>query len=103
MKPLLCALLAFAALLPATAAQANPELAKRKGCLACHGMDRKVVGPALKDIAATYRDQKDIAPVLAERIRQGSSGRWGGKAFMPPNAVTPEEARELAAWVLTIR
>jgi cytochrome c len=84
-------------------AHANPELARQKLCLGCHAVDRKQVGPALRDVAARYAGQKDAVPRLAERIVGGSSGAWG-PVPMPPNPkVTADEARQLASWVLTLK
>ena len=94
------ALAALAALFAAPAFAADPaELAKSKNCMACHSIDNKIVGPAYKDVAAKYAGQKDAAAKLAEKIQKGGSGVWGPVA-MPPNAVTPDEAKTLATWVL---
>jgi cytochrome c len=79
-------------------AQASADLARGKNCLACHAVDRKLVGPSFKDIAGRYTD-KDI-PHMTTVIQRGSSGRWG-PIPMPGNAsITPEEADSLARWVL---
>ncbi|MFO1339343.1 MAG: c-type cytochrome [Burkholderiaceae bacterium] len=95
----LITLLAVAAVSPAFASQ---ELAAKKNCLACHALDKKVVGPAYKDVAAKYAGQKDAVAKLAEKIQKGSVGVWG-QVPMPANAVTPDEAKQLATWVLTIK
>lgn len=80
------------------AAQASTDLARSKNCLACHAVDRKLVGPSFKDVAGRYTE-KDI-PHLAGVIQRGGSGRWG-PIPMPANAsITPEEANALARWVL---
>ena len=94
----------FAALTAVVAAPAfaNADLAQKKNCLACHATDKKVVGPAYKEIAAKYAGQKDAAAKLADKIQKGGTGVWG-QVPMPPNPVTPEEAKTLAAWVLTIK
>lgn len=86
----------------APAAFANPELAKAKMCMNCHGVDNKIVGPAYKDVAAKYAKDKDAYKKLAEKIQKGGSGVWGQMA-MPPNAVTPAEAETLAKWVLSLK
>jgi cytochrome c len=86
-----------------TPALASPELAKAKNCMGCHTMDKKVVGPAFKDVAAKYRNSKDAAAQLALKIRQGGSGVWGPMA-MPANAqVNEADAQKLAAWVLSLK
>lgn len=92
----LALVLALGAVLPAAADQ---KLANQKNCLACHGVKEKIVGPAFKDVAAKYAGQADASKMLAEKIVKGSVGVWGQMA-MPPNDVTPAEARTLADWVL---
>jgi cytochrome c len=100
---LLCALLSVACLGAAPAARANPELSKQKLCSGCHAVDKKQIGPAFRDIAARYAGQRDAVPKLAERIVGGSSGVWGAVPMPPNPKVTPDEARQLAAWVLSQR
>jgi cytochrome c len=79
------------------------ELAKGNGCLSCHAMDEKIVGPAYSKVAAKYSDDKDAAASLAQSIRNGSSGKWG-RAAMPPHAsMSNEDINLLARWVLTIQ
>ena len=99
MKTLIASLLALAAVSPAFA---NADLAKQKNCLACHATDKKLVGPAYKDVAAKYAGQKDAVAKLAEKIQKGSVGVWG-QVPMPANPVTPDEAKQLATWVLSIK
>ena len=70
--------------------------------MACHAVDRKLVGPAYKDVAAKYAGQKDAAAKLAEKIMKGGVGAWG-PVPMPANPqVSPTEAKKLAHWVLTL-
>lgn len=101
MKPLLTAF-AVAAAVFAPVAQADLALAQKKNCMACHATDKKVVGPSYKDVAAKYAKDKGAAAKLAEKITKGSTGTWG-PVPMPPNAVTADEAKQLAAWVLTVK
>ena len=98
----LFALIAAAFVAGPALADAGADLAQKKNCLACHATDKKVVGPAYKDIAAKYAGQKDAAAKLADKIQKGGTGVWG-QVPMPPNPVTPEEAKTLAAWVLTVK
>ena len=94
-------MLAAAAL--AGPALAQPELARNRNCMACHAVDKKVVGPAFKDIAAKYADQGDAADKLAVKIQKGGAGAWG-PVPMPANPqVSEAEARQLAQWVLTLK
>lgn len=81
---------------------ANAELAGKKGCLACHKADAKLVGPSYKDVAAKYAKDKDAVAKLAEKITKGSSGVWG-PVPMPANAVTADEAKALATWVMATK
>lgn len=97
------ALLTAIAALIAGPALANADLAQKKTCMACHAMDKKLVGPSYKDVAAKYAGQKDAAAKLAEKIQKGGTGVWG-QIPMPANPqVSAEEAKTLAAWVLTIK
>lgn len=92
-----------AALLAALPAFASPTLAQQKNCLNCHQIDRKVVGPAFKDVARRYAGQKDAAPGLATKIRLGGAGAWGPVPMAANPQVTPDEAKRLAEWVLTLK
>ncbi|MGH6611961.1 MAG: c-type cytochrome [Burkholderiaceae bacterium] len=86
----------------ATSALASPELAKQKNCLACHAADKKLVGPAYKDIAAKYKADKNAQASLAKKIREGGVGVWG-QIPMPANPqVNEQEAQALAKWVLSM-
>jgi cytochrome c len=94
------ALMAAGACVPA---MADLALAKSKNCMACHAIDKKVVGPAYKDVAAKYAGQKDAVDKLSAKILKGGSGAWG-PVPMPPNTQVKEaEARQLAAWVLGLK
>ncbi|GMG91342.1 c-type cytochrome [Cupriavidus metallidurans] len=94
------AAVALAAALPVTAL-ASQELATSKNCMACHSVDKKLVGPAYKDIAAKYKGDKAAAAQLSQSILKGSSGKWG-PIPMPPNQVSEAEANTLAKWVLSL-
>jgi cytochrome c len=98
------AVITFAILSVASgAAFASAELAKAKNCMACHAMDKKLVGPAYKDVAAKYASDKSAAGKLAKKIREGGTGVWG-QVPMPANPqVSEAEAQTLAQWVLTVK
>lgn len=82
---------------------ANEEaLAKSKNCFSCHSIEKKIVGPAYKDVAAKYRGDKSAPAKLAAKIKAGGKGAWG-EIPMPTNNVTDEEANKLAAWVLSLK
>jgi cytochrome c len=101
MKRILLALAATTVL--ATPAMAQMELAQAKNCLACHAVDKKLVGPAYKDIAAKYAGQKDAVDKLANKIIKGGSGVWGPVPMPANTQVSDAEAKKLAAWVLTLK
>jgi cytochrome c len=86
----------------APAAFASQELAQKKNCMACHAVDKKLVGPSYKDVAAKYAKDKDAVKKLAEKIQKGGSGVWGAMP-MPANNVTPAEAETLAKWALATK
>lgn len=96
------ALVAATGILMAAPALASVELAKQKNCLACHAVDKKLVGPAYKDIAAKYKADKNAPAMLAKKIREGGVGVWG-QIPMPANPqVNEQEAQALAKWVLSM-
>lgn len=85
----------------AVPAMADQALATSKNCMACHSVDKKLVGPSFKDVAAKYAGQKDAVDKLATKIIKGGSGVWG-PIPMPPNAqVSEDDAKKLATWVMT--
>jgi cytochrome c len=100
MKMLAFAAAALALLVQSGQVQASADLAKAKNCMGCHAIDKKVLGPAFKEVAAKYKGQKDVAAVLAGKIQKGSNGGWGPIA-MPPNPVSDAEAKSLAQWVMS--
>jgi len=101
MKKLLIPMFALGAAFVVQPAMADgSDLYKTKGCVACHAVDNKIVGPAYKDVAEKYADDENAVETLAGHIKNGSSGAWG-PIPMPPNNVTEDEAKELAEWVLS--
>lgn len=93
---------ALAAVTVSAPAFASQDLANKKACMACHAVDKKLVGPSYKDVAAKYAGQKDAAAKLADKIQKGGVGAWG-QVPMPANNVTADEAKTLAAWVLSTK
>jgi cytochrome c len=83
-------------------AQSAPNaqaLAGKHGCLICHNVENKVVGPAFKDVAQKYRGQ-DMANALALRVKNGTAGQWG-RVPMPAHPNVPEaDIKDVVAWVL---
>lgn len=97
MKRALFALIAAAACAPVLADQA---LATAKNCMACHAVDKKLVGPSYKDVAAKYAGQKDAVDKLAVKIVKGGSGVWGPVPMPANTQVSDAEARTLVKWIL---
>ncbi|MBA2690341.1 MAG: c-type cytochrome [Burkholderiales bacterium] len=101
MKNALIAGMMLAGLFTAGGASASLELAQKSACMACHAVDKKMVGPAYKDIAAKYKGDKTAEAKLFEKVKKGGSGVWG-QIPMPPNAtVKDEDIRTLVKWVLS--
>jgi cytochrome c len=84
-------------------AMASMDLAKAKNCTACHAVDKKMVGPSYKDVAAKYASDNDAVAKLSVKIMKGGVGSWG-QIPMPANPqVTQAEADTLAKWVMSIK
>jgi cytochrome c len=101
MKRALFALLAATAV--AAPALADTALATAKNCMACHAVDKKLVGPAYKDVASKYAGQKDAVDKLSVKIMKGSVGVWGPVPMPANTQVSEAEAKKLAAWVLSLK
>ena len=101
MKRTLLALLSATTLL--SPALADQTLATSKNCMACHAVDKKLVGPSYKDVAAKYASDKTAVDKLATKIQKGGAGVWGPIPMPANTQVNDAEARKLAAWVLTIQ
>jgi cytochrome c len=87
--------------LAAFSAAASDELAKKHACFACHTLDKKMVGPSYKDVAAKYRNDKAASAKLAEKVKNGSQGVWG-TVPMPPNTTVPDaDVKALVKWILS--
>jgi len=102
LKHIATAMTLAAGLLAVPGIQADQALARSKGCLACHQVDNKVVGPAFKDVAAKYKGDSGAPAMLAAKVKAGGVGTWG-QIPMPPNTtVSDEEANTLVVWVLSL-
>jgi cytochrome c len=86
---------------PALAADKTAELATKKNCMACHAIDKKLVGPSYKDIAKKYQGDQSAKSKLATKVMKGGAGVWG-PIPMPANPlVNQQEAEQLVNWILT--
>jgi cytochrome c len=91
--------LAFSA--NAADAEKAKALAQAKNCLACHAVDKKLVGPAYTEISKKYKGNKDAEAALVKKVIGGGGGVWG-TIPMPPNPVKEDEAKMLVAWILSL-
>lgn len=103
MKALLISAAVAGSMLVAGAASANEALAQKSGCLACHSVNQKVLGPAYKDVAAKYKGDKTAEAKLIEKVKKGGSGTWG-PIPMPANSpqVKDEDIKTIVEWVLSL-
>ena len=101
MRKLPASLLIAMTAVAAAPAFAQADLAQKKNCMACHAIDKKLVGPAYKDVAAKYAGQKDAVDKLAQKVVKGGSGSWGAVPMPANPQVTEAEAKQLVGWILT--
>ena len=100
MKALLVAVAAVGTLFMAGTASADQALAQKSGCLACHSIDKKVLGPSYKDVAAKYKGDKTAEAKLVEKVKKGGSGTWGPMPMPANTQVKDEDIKTLVKWVL---
>ena len=82
---------------------ADQALATAKNCMACHAVDKKLVGPSYKDVAGKYAGDKEAAAKLATKIMKGGAGVWGAIPMPANPQVSAEEAKKLADWILATK
>jgi len=106
MKRIMIAL-AAACILPGAAANAAPDAAKAKqlaqkyNCLACHAVDKKLVGPAYQEVAKKYKGDSGAEAKLIGKVKAGGSGVWGAIP-MPPNNIPDGDNKTLVEWILSL-
>ena len=103
MKKSLLALAVLAVTTVSAPVWADQALATAKNCMACHALDKKLVGPAYKDVATKYAGDKSAIDKLAAKIQKGGAGVWGPVPMPANTQVNDAEAKKLAAWVLTVK
>ena len=107
MKKSLMVIVAAMAVVIAGGANAAPDaakakaLAQSKNCLACHAVDKKLVGPAYVEISKKYKGNKDAEAMMIKKVINGGGGVWG-TIPMPPNPVKEDEAKVLVEWILSL-
>ncbi len=82
---------------------AQADLAQKKNCMACHAVDKKVLGPSFKDVAAKYAGQKDANDKLAAKVMKGGTGVWGNIPMPANPQVSEAEAKQLVGWIMTLK
>jgi len=98
-----CIFVSAAVLASAGNALASEALAKKYNCLACHSMDKKLIGPSYKDVAAKYKSDKGAEAKLIGKVKNGGSGTWG-QIPMPPNSTVPDaDVKAMVKWVLSVK
>ena len=101
MKHLIAASAATLSLLLAGTVQADEKLAQANGCMTCHQMDKKVLGPSYKEVAAKYSGNAGAEAALVKKVKEGGKGVWGDM-IMPPNAhVKDADIQAIVKWILT--
>ena len=90
-------------LLVSASAFAQADLAQKKNCMACHAIDKKLVGPAYKDVAAKYAGQADAVAKLVPKVMKGGAGVWGAVPMPANPQVNEAEAKQLVAWILSLK
>ena len=83
-------------------AMADQRLAQSKACLSCHQIEKKVVGPAFKDVANKYKGDAKAVDHLTHVIQHGGKGVWGNIPMPPQSSVKSDDAEKLAKWVLSL-
>ena len=103
MKHVIAASAVTLGLLMVGGAQADEQLAKANNCTVCHQIDKKVLGPSYKDVAAKYKGDKSAEAKLVKKVKEGGKGVWGDMV-MPPNAhVKDADIQTLVKWILSLK
>ena len=95
-------LVAIAGCAIGASAQASEELMEKSGCVSCHRIDQKLIGPSFKDIANKNKSDRNALPYLLEKVRDGGEGVWG-EMPMPPNSVekiSDADLKSVIEWTL---
>jgi cytochrome c len=85
------------------AAQSGEDLIKKDGCTACHAVDKKVVGPAYKDVANKYRNDPKAPAYLQQKIKNGGAGVWGPVPMPPNTQVSDADIKTITTWILSLK
>jgi cytochrome c len=98
-----CLFISVGLIAGAGSVSASEDLARKSGCFACHAIDKKVIGPSYKEIAAKYKGDAGAEARLIEKLQKGGAGIWG-EVFMPPMQAVPEaDFKILVKWILSTK
>lgn len=108
MKTVMMTAASAALLMLSGMASADQALAQKNACMSCHGVDKKIVGPAFKDVAKRYAGDKTAENKMVTKVKAGGKGAWtkelGAEIPMPPNPqVSDADARKIVVWVLSLK
>lgn len=103
MKTLMMTAASAALLVMSGMASADQALAQKNACMSCHGVDKKIVGPAFKDVAKKYAGDKGAHDDLVAKVKTGSKGVWGTVPMPPSPQVKPADADKIIDWVLSLK
>ncbi len=97
------ALLLMSGVATADDSAATMSLAQKNACLSCHGVDKKIVGPAFKDVAKKYAGDKSAHDRLAAKVKAGGKGVWGDIPMPPNPQVSTADADRIVTWILSLK
>lgn len=103
MKPLILTAVSAALLTLSSVASADQALAQKNACMSCHAVDKKVVGPAYKDVAKKYAGDKTAEAKLLAKVKAGGKGVWGDIPMPPNPQVSDADAKKIIAWILSLK
>ena len=103
MKHLILTALSAALFSLSAGASADQALAQKNACMSCHSVDKKVVGPAFKDVAKKYAGDKTAEAKLLAKVKTGGKGVWGAIPMPPNPQVSDADAKKIIAWVLSLK
>ena len=101
MKALMMTAASAALLMMSGMASADQALAQKNACMSCHGVDKKIVGPAFKDVAKKYAGDKTALTKLIAKVKAGGKGVWGDVPMPPNPQVKDEDVKKIVEWVLS--
>lgn len=103
MKTMLMAAASAALVTLSGVAAADQALAQKNACMSCHGVDRKIVGPAFKDVAAKYASDKNAVADLMAKVKNGTRGVWGQVPMPPSPQLKDEDNKKIVEWILSLK